>query len=138
LAGKPGPGAAATATAEAKAKIDAYLAGLAADQRAALQSLRETIAAAAPEAEEALSYGVPAFRYRGRPLVSYVAAKAHCSFYPMSPKVVDDHRAELTDFDLAKGTVRFEPDHPVPAGLVQRIVRARMAETEADAAAKSK
>jgi len=140
LADKLGPGAAAaaTATAEAKAKIHAYLAGLPADQRAALQSLRQTIAAAAPEAEESLSYGVPAFRYRGRPLVSYVAAKAHCSFYPMSPKVLDDHRAELTGFDLAKGTVRFEPDHPVPADLVTRMVRARIAETDADAAAKSK
>jgi len=134
LDGRPGPGAAATATAQ----IDAYLAGLPAHQRAALQSLRETIAAAAPEAEEGLSYGVPAFRYRGRPLVSYVAAKAHCSFYPMSPKVVDDHRSELTDFDLAKGTVRFAPDHPVPADLVARMVRARMAETDADAAAKAK
>lgn len=122
---------------EATAKIDAYLAGLPADQRAALQALRNTIAAAAPQAEEGLSYGVPAFRYKRRPLVSYVAAKAHCSFFPMSPKVVDDHHAELTDFDLAKGTIRFAPDHPVPADLVARIVRARIAETDADAAAKA-
>jgi len=133
MAQKQDPGAAAEAT----ARIDAYLAALPADQRAALRALRETIAAAAPEAEEALSYGVPAFRYRGRPLVSYVAAKAHCSFYPMSPKVVDDHRAELTDFDLAKGTIRFTPDRPLPADMVQRIVRARMAETDADANAKA-
>jgi uncharacterized protein YdhG (YjbR/CyaY superfamily) len=124
-------------TADAKATIDAYLAGLPPDQRAALNALRKTIAAAAPEAEEALSYGVPAFRYKGRPLVSYVAAKAHCSFFPMSPKVVDDHRAELTDFDLDKGTIRFQPDHPVPTDLVARIVRARMAETDTAAAAKA-
>lgn len=116
---------------EATAGIDAYLAGLPPDQRDALQSLRKTIAAAASEAEEGLSYGVPAFRYKGRPLVSYVAAKAHLSFFPMSPKVVDDHRAELTDFDLAKGTIRFGPDQPIPADLVQRIVRARIAETDA-------
>lgn len=116
---------------EATAKINAYLAGVPPDQRDALQSLRKTIAAAAPEAEEGLSYGVPAFRYRGRPLVSYVAAKAHCSFFPMSPKVVDDHRAELTAFDLAKGTIRFEPDHPIPADVVRSIVRDRMAETDA-------
>lgn len=123
--------------AEAKAKIDAYLDGLPTDKRSALQALRRAIAAAAPEAEEGLSYGVPAFRYRGRPLVSYVAAKAHCSFFPMSPKVVDDHRAELTDFDLDKGTIRFQPDHPVPADLVARIVRARIAETDTAAAAKA-
>ena len=138
MTGKSSPGVGAPAEAEAKAKIHAYLSGVPADQRAALQALRRTIAEAAPEAEEAHSYGVPAFRYRGRPLVSYVAAKAHCSFYPMSPKVVDDHRAELTDFHLAKGTIRFAPDHPVPADLVARIVRARMAETDADAAAKAR
>ena len=125
------PSKPASSPEEATARIDAYLAGLPADQQAALQTLRKTIADAAPEAEEGLSYGVPAFRYKGRPLVSYVAAKAHCSFFPMSPKVVDDHRAELTDFDLAKGTIRFVPDHPIPADLVQRIVRERVAETDA-------
>jgi uncharacterized protein YdhG (YjbR/CyaY superfamily) len=133
MARKPSSGAE-----EAIATIDAYLAGLPADQRTALQALRKTIAAAAPEAEEALSYGVPAFKCKSRPLVSYVAAKAHCSFFPMSPKVVDDHRTELTEFDLDKGTIRFQPDHPVPADLVARIVRARMAETDADAAVKAK
>ena len=126
------------AAGEAIATIDSYLSGLPPDQRAALQALRKAIAAAAPEAEEALSYGVPAFRYKGRPLVSYVAAKAHCSFFPMSPKVVDDHRTELTDFDLDKGTIRFTPDRPVPAELVARIVRARMAETDAAAAKAAK
>jgi uncharacterized protein YdhG (YjbR/CyaY superfamily) len=125
------PSKPASSAEEATAKINAYLAELPPEQRAALGALRKTIAAAAPEAEEGLSYGVPAFRYHGRPLVSYVAAKAHCSFFPMSPKVVNDHRAELTDFDLAKGTIRFAPDHPIPADVVQRIVRARMAETDA-------
>jgi uncharacterized protein YdhG (YjbR/CyaY superfamily) len=122
---------------EATARIDAYLASLPTDQRTALQALRKTIAGAAPQGEEGISYGIPAFRYKGRPLVSYVAAKAHCSFFPMSPKVVDDHRAELTDFDLDKGTIRFQPDHPVPTDLVARIVRARMAETDTAAAAKA-
>jgi uncharacterized protein YdhG (YjbR/CyaY superfamily) len=133
---KASPGA-GQAPDEAIRTIDAYLSGLPPDQRAALHALRKTIAGAAPEAEEGLSYGVPAFRYKGRPLVSYVAAKAHLSFFPMSPKVVDDHRAELTDFDLAKGTIRFAPGHPVPTDLVARIVRARMAETDAGAAAKA-
>jgi uncharacterized protein YdhG (YjbR/CyaY superfamily) len=123
---------------EATARIDAFLAGLPTDQWTALQALRKTIAGAAPQAEEGISYGLPAFRYKGRPLVSYVAAKAHCSFFPMSPKVVDDHRAELTDFDLDKGTIRFQPNHPVPADLVARIVRARLAETDAAATAKAK
>lgn len=124
------PSRPAVSAAEAIVKIDSYLAGLPPDMRVALQGLRQTIADAAPEAEEGLSYGVPAFRYMGRPLVSYVSAKAHLSFFPMSPKVVDDHRAELTEFDLAKGTIRFTPAHPIPAALVQQIVRARMAETD--------
>jgi uncharacterized protein YdhG (YjbR/CyaY superfamily) len=116
--------------ATASARIDGILGGLPADQRAALQSLRETIAAAAPEAEEAISYASPAFRYHGRPLVAYSAAKAHCSFFPMSPGVQDGFRDQLSGFDMAKGTIRFVPEHPIPADLVASIVRARMAEID--------
>jgi len=115
----------------AVAQIDAYLASLTEDNRAALQALRETIAAAAPEAVEAISYGAPAFRYRGRPLVSYLAAKEHCSFFPMNPAVIDAHRAELSDFDTAKGTIRFRPDHRIPKALVETIVHDRLAELDA-------
>lgn len=119
-----------TDASEATARIDATLAALPADQRAALQALRGQIAAAAPEAVEAISYGAPAFRYHGRPLVSYAAAKAHCSLFPMSPAVVDAHRGELGGYDTAKGTIRFTPRHPLPEDLVARIVRARMAEID--------
>jgi uncharacterized protein YdhG (YjbR/CyaY superfamily) len=113
--------------AAATARIDATLASLPADQRAALDALRATIAAAAPDAVEGISYGMPAFRYRGHPLVGYQAAKAHCAFYPMDPAVIDAHRDELVGFDTSKGTIRFLPDHPVPSDLVVRIVRARVA-----------
>jgi uncharacterized protein YdhG (YjbR/CyaY superfamily) len=109
--------------------IDAVLAKLPDDQRAALQSLRETIAAAAPDAVEAMSYGAPAFRYRDHPLVSFNAAKSHCAFYVMSPDVITNHEAELEGFDTSKGTVRFTPAKPLPAELVTKLVRARMAET---------
>lgn len=114
-------------------EIDAYLAALPDDQRAALEALREVIAAAAPEAEEAISYGAPAFRYRKRPLVAYGAAKAHCAFYPMSPALIEAHRDELTGFETAKGTIRFTPDRPIPAALVTTLVRERMAELDAAA-----
>jgi uncharacterized protein YdhG (YjbR/CyaY superfamily) len=112
------------------AQIDAMLAALPDDQRMALQALRETIAAAAPDAVEALSYGAPAFRYKGRPLVAYSAAKAHCSFFPMGPSQIDAHREELAGFDTAKGTIRFTPSAPIPPDLVARIVRGRMAELD--------
>ena len=112
------------------AQVDAILAGLPAGQRAALQHLRETIAGAAPDAVEAMSYGAPAFRYRDHPLVSYGAAKAHCAFYVMSPDVIVNHEADLKGFDTSKGTVRFTPDQPLPAELVEKLVRARMAESD--------
>jgi len=116
--------------AAATARIDATLRALPADQRAAMQSLRDTIASAAPGAVEAISYGAPAFRYRGRPLVSYAAAKAHCSFFPMSPTVLDAYRATLDGFVLAKGTVRFTPARPIPPDVVRAIVRDRLAELD--------
>jgi uncharacterized protein YdhG (YjbR/CyaY superfamily) len=112
------------------AAIDAYLASLPADQRAALEQLRATIAAAAPAAEEGFSYSAPAFRYRGRPLVAYLAAKGHCSFFPMNPAVQDAHRAALAGFSMSKGTIHFSPDRPIPAEVVTSIVRARLAEID--------
>jgi uncharacterized protein YdhG (YjbR/CyaY superfamily) len=111
-------------------EIDARLAALPADQRAALQALRNAIDAAAPEAEEAINYGIPAFRYHGRALVSYAAFKAHCSFFPMSSGLVEAHRDELAGFVTAKGTLRFTPEHPLPVDLVAQIVRERMAQID--------
>ena len=110
--------------------IDAVLVTLPDDQQAALQSLRDTIAAAAPAAVEAMSYGAPAFRYRNHPLVSFNAAKNHCAFYVMSPDVIAAHEAELAGFDTSKGTIRFTPARPLPTALVTKLVRARMAETD--------
>ncbi len=111
-------------------RIGITLAGLPADQRTALQALRETIAATAPDAVDTISYGVPAFRYRGRPLVAYAAAKAHCSLFPMSGAVMEAHRAELAEFDTSKGTIRLRPDRPLPNALIASIVRTRMEEID--------
>ncbi len=99
--------------------------------RQALQSLRRTLQAAAPDAVEAISYGAPALRYRGRPLVAYRAAKAHCAFYPMSPPVQETFRAALEAFDTSKGTIRFTPTAMIPAAVVTGIVKARRAEIDA-------
>ncbi|HSC90214.1 MAG TPA: DUF1801 domain-containing protein [Gaiellaceae bacterium] len=121
------------ATPSGSAEVDAFLAGLPADVREALEELRRTIAAAAPEAVEGIGYGVPAFRYRGRPLVSFGAGKNHCSFYVQSPAVMDAHREELAGYDTSKGTIRFVAGRPLPAVLVTTLVRARIAETDAAA-----
>jgi len=113
------------------AEVDAVLADQPADVKAALERLRAMIAAAAPEAVEGVSYGVPAFRYRGRPLVSFGAGKNHCSFYVQSPSVMERHRDVLAGYDTTKGTIHFQPNSPLPEELVTTLVRARMAETDA-------
>ena len=76
---------------------------------------------------------MPAFKYHGRPLVSYGAGKNHCAFYVQSPAVMDAHRAELESYDTSKGTVRFAASEPLPDALVTMLVRARMAETDTSA-----
>jgi uncharacterized protein YdhG (YjbR/CyaY superfamily) len=113
----------------AKAKtIDEYLASVTAAQRAALERLRKAIQAAAPKAEEGFSYGLPAFRLDGKPLVAFGAAANHCAFYPMSSATVAAHKDDLKDYDTSKGTIRFQPDQPLPAALVRKLVKARIAE----------
>ena len=109
------------------AKIDAYLAKLDADKRVALEHIRALVLETAPEAEEALVYGVPGFKLDG-PLVCYAGHKAHCGFYPMSPIVIDGMKAELAGFETAKGTVRFTPDRPIPDALIIEIVKRRIEE----------
>jgi len=111
--------------------VDGYLASISEDAGAALGKLRETIRAAAPEATEVISYQVPTFKYRGRPLVSFGAAKEHCSFYVMSPDVVEAHKADLEGYVLGKGSIQFFAAKPLPAALVKKLVKARIAESEA-------
>jgi len=108
-------------------RIEAYLAALRKDQVEALESLRSTIRVAVPEAEECISYGIPAFCLDGRPLVSYGASKKHCSFYPMDPEVLKEHLGKLSDFETSKGTIRFQPSEPLPVAVVESILRKRVA-----------
>ncbi len=105
---------------------DDYLAAVPEDKRAALQKLRMAIKAAAPKAEECISYQVPAFRLNGKFLVAYGAGANHCAFYPGS--VVQALKKELKGYDTSKGTVRFPPDKPLPSALVQKLVRLRIEE----------
>ena len=107
--------------------VDEYLATVSDDKRAALEKLRKTIRAAAPDAEECISYQLPAFRLNGM-LVAFGATANHCAFYPMSASAVAAHKDDLKDYDTSKGTIRFQPDHPLPAALVRKLVKARIAE----------
>jgi len=109
--------------------IDEYLAGLDAGSRAALRKVRRAIHAAAPKAEECISYGMPAFRLNGKLIAGFRAAANHCSFHPMSGVTVATLRAELAKYDTSPGTIRFSPRAPLPATLVRQLVKARIAES---------
>ena len=111
--------------------IDDYLAAVSEDKRAALEKLRKNIRAAAPKAEECISYGLAAFRLDGRPLVAIGAAAKHCAFYLMSSSTVEAHKDDLKNYDTSKGAIRFQADKPLPAALVRKLVKARIAENAA-------
>ena len=110
---------------------DDYLAGLPNEIRAALEKLRRSIKAAAPRAEECISYQLPAFRLEGKVLVLFGATAKHCSFFPGSGTAVEAHRDDLMGYSTSKGTIRFDADRPLPATLVRKIVKYRIAENAA-------
>jgi uncharacterized protein YdhG (YjbR/CyaY superfamily) len=111
------------------ATVDEYLATLPVDRRAAVQELRRTINAAAPEATETIAYEMPALRsHGGQFLVSYAAYKNHYSLFPASGAVVEALGEELTPYLAGKGTIRFPASRPIPAALVTKIVKIRVAE----------
>ena len=109
-------------------EVDQYLDSLPPDSRKALGDLRKIIQDMVPYAEEGFSYGVPAFKVNGRPLVCFASFKNHCGFYPLSPEVLNAFATDLATFETSKGTIRFKADTPLPASLVKRIVKARMKE----------
>jgi len=110
--------------------VDGYLAAIPAKARATLERLRKTIKVAAPKAVEKISWRMPTFNYLGL-LVGFAAFKNHCSFYVMSPSVMEAHRDELKPYNTAKGTIRFPIGKPLPATLVKKLVKARIKENEA-------
>jgi uncharacterized protein YdhG (YjbR/CyaY superfamily) len=119
------------------ATIDEYFAPLPADQRAALQKLRKAVKAAAPKAEECINYGLAAFRMNGKSIAGLGASANHLSYYPMSGSITNTLAADLKGYETSKGAIRFPVNKPLPATLVRKLVKARIAEIAA-AGAKSK
>jgi uncharacterized protein YdhG (YjbR/CyaY superfamily) len=114
----------------APADVDKYLARVPEPARGALQKVRAAIRSAVPaEATEAIGYGIPTFRYKGA-LVGYAAFPNHCSFFPMSPPVIEAFKTELKGFQTSKGTIRFSVGKPLSAALIKKLVKARITENE--------
>ena len=101
--------------------------------RRALQSLRAVIRETVPDAVETISYGIPAFKADGRPLIYCAGWKAHVSLYPISEAFARSHGIDVSGYVLSKGTIRFPLDKPLPLRLVKRLVKARLAWVRADA-----
>ena len=116
--------------------IDEYIAGFPEDMQKILNRVRKTISSAAPEAEQTISYRIPAFTLEG-PLVYFAAWKHHIGFYPASAGIAK-FKKELSKYQAAKGSVRFSLDEPIPHELIARIVKVRARENLERAAATAK
>jgi uncharacterized protein YdhG (YjbR/CyaY superfamily) len=108
--------------------VDHYMAELPEDRRAAMEDLRRTIRATAPQATEAISYNMPAFRLDDHFFVSYESFARHYSLFPWTDEMVEELGDELKPYAVGKGTIRFPADEPIPLELVTRIIEIRLRE----------
>ena len=109
--------------------IDAYLSGLAAPEKAELERIRAIVAEAVPAAEQGMSYGMPAFKYRGKYLVGYYAFKSHLSLFPAAAPI-EAFKGRLEGYAVSKGTIQFTLDHVLPEDLIREIVQWRAADID--------
>ena len=125
-----GDGGSAAKGSAAANVVDKYLAAVPEPARSTLTRIRATIRSVVPpEATEAISYGVPTFRYKGA-LMGFAAFSNHCSLFPMSGALIEAFQDELKGYQTSKGTIRFPVDKPLPAALVKKLVKARIAQNE--------
>jgi uncharacterized protein YdhG (YjbR/CyaY superfamily) len=109
--------------------VDEYLLSIPEPARSTLKKIRTVIRSAAPrEATEAISYGMPAFKYKGV-LVWYAAFSNHCSLFPTA-SIIQEFKDELQSYTISKGTIQFPRDKPLPAALVKKLIRARVKQNE--------
>jgi uncharacterized protein YdhG (YjbR/CyaY superfamily) len=111
-----------------KNEIDQYLRTLDEPKRATLAQLRDTIVAIVPDAEQCISYGMPAFKLRGKTIAGFAAFKSHLSYLPHSGSVIPQLTKETEGYTKTKGSLHFALDKPLPKKLVKKLLDARMAE----------
>lgn len=111
--------------------VSDYVATLDDARRPVVERVVEIAREVAPDAEEGMSYGMPALRVDGRPLVAVTSAAKHLSLFPFSPAVIEAVAPDLEGYSLSKGTIRFSPDQPLPDAVVRRVVELRLAEVRA-------
>jgi uncharacterized protein YdhG (YjbR/CyaY superfamily) len=107
--------------------IDTYISMQPETIQPSLQQLRQLIKSVAPEAEEVISYGMPAFKWKGM-LVGFAAAKTHIGFYPWNGSTVEYFKEELKSYGTSPGAIRFDNDKPLPVALIKKIIKWRMKE----------
>jgi len=111
-----------------EAEIDEYLAGLDEPKRSTLEDLRRTILAVVPDAEQCISYGMPAFKLRGKAVAGFAAFNDHLSYFPHSGTVLPELAEEVAGYGGSKGTLHFAVDTPLPRPLVEKLVAVRLGE----------
>jgi uncharacterized protein YdhG (YjbR/CyaY superfamily) len=111
-------------------RVQGYLDRLPADQRALLEHVRDVVARVAVDAQETVSYGMPAFTHGGTFFLSYAGWKRHCSIYPLTEAFLEAHRAELEGYGRTKGSLHFTPERPLPDALLEALVRDLLARAE--------
>ena len=114
-------------------RVDAYLAGLPPDQRELLEGVRRCVAALAPDAVETFAYAMPAFRLRTQYLVSFAGWKRHCTIYPVGPELLEQYADHLRGYGRSKSSLHFTSQQPLPEGLLEDLVRVRVAAIEGTA-----
>ena len=109
-------------------RVDAYLATLPADQRDLLEGVRRRVKQLVPDADETISYDMPAFKLGGRFLLSYAGWKKHCSLYPLTDSFLTAHAADLEGFGRTKGSIHFTAARPLAPDVLDALIRARVAD----------
>lgn len=119
-----------------RAEIDAYLAGLEEPKRSTLERLRQSILAVVPDAEECISYGMPAFRVDGKVVAGFAAFKNHLAYLPHSGSVIDQLSDELTGYSSTPGSLHFPLNEPLPDEVVARLIEVRLSQVRERSTAK--